>query len=92
MIDVVHEELFRLAMAGRILNPHHPPHVATVHRWAGNGVRGVKLEVIRVGGQRFTSREAVARFLAALNSSAAVPVPPNRAAEIAGKKLAEMGC
>jgi hypothetical protein len=38
------------------------PHVSTVWRWINRGVRGVKLETVMVGGRRFTSREAIARF------------------------------
>jgi Protein of unknown function (DUF1580) len=37
-------------------------HSSTVWRWALRGVRGVKLEVIRVGGTLCTSMEALQRF------------------------------
>lgn len=40
---------------------------ATLHRWRLRGVRGVKLETLVVGGQRFTSREAIRRFVEAQN-------------------------
>lgn len=39
------------------------PHAATLHRWRLKGVSGVQLETVRVGGRRFTSREAVRRFI-----------------------------
>lgn len=39
------------------------PHVATVWRWVNNGVRGLRLETIKVGGRRFTSHEAIERFI-----------------------------
>jgi hypothetical protein len=35
---------------------------ATAYRWALCGIRGVKLETIKAGGARYTSREAVQRF------------------------------
>jgi hypothetical protein len=45
------------------------PHVSTLIRWAHHGIRGVKLETVMVGGRRFTSVEAVHRFLARLNQT-----------------------
>jgi hypothetical protein len=36
-------------------------------------VCGVKLETVRIGARIFTSREAVERFLAALNPASEVP-------------------
>ena len=41
-------------------------HVTTVYRWAGEGLRGVRLETVQVGGTKCTSREALARFYARL--------------------------
>lgn len=43
------------------------PHIATIVRWATRGVKGVKLETIMVGGRRFTSVEAIARFIERLS-------------------------
>jgi hypothetical protein len=51
--------------------------VATVFRWASTGIRGVKLEVVRVGGTLCTSRAALLEFFRALtqaNSDAAASV------------------
>jgi hypothetical protein len=39
------------------------PHAATIHRWVKRGVRGIKLETVILGGLRFTSVEAVHRFM-----------------------------
>lgn len=36
---------------------------ATIFRWRLRGVRGVKLETLLVGGTRFTSIEALHRFI-----------------------------
>lgn len=38
------------------------PHLSTLHRWRLRGIRGIKLETVRLGGKRFTSREALERF------------------------------
>ena len=49
------------------------PHVSTLHRWRLDGVRGAKLETFLVGGRRFTTQEAIARFLGHLNGTAPTP-------------------
>jgi Protein of unknown function (DUF1580) len=43
------------------------PHPSTVARWALKGINGVKLETLIVGGRRYTSYQAVQRFLYKLN-------------------------
>jgi hypothetical protein len=63
------------------------PHATyrTRRRWARDGIRGVRLETVFIGGRQMTSTEAVRRFFAALNaapeSGAAVPADAHRAAE-----------
>ena len=44
--------------------------ICTVTRWMLKGRKGHKLESLVAGGQRYTSREAVGRFLAKLNRGA----------------------
>jgi hypothetical protein len=44
-------------------------HVATAFRWAKTGVRGVKLETIRIGGTLCTSVEALQRFFERLSAT-----------------------
>jgi hypothetical protein len=88
MIDPTCENLVKLNHARIPGNPH----TATRWRWALHGVKGIRLESIRCGAVRYTSAEAVARFLAALNAPGDVPEPRNAAAEAAGRRLAEMGC
>lgn len=77
-------------------------HPATLTRWIHRGVRLrdgtiVRLEASRIGYRFHTSREAVARFLAALNPASA-PTSPTRtpqtrraAAEAAGRRLEAVG-
>ncbi len=65
------------------------PHISTIWRWVLKGVRGVKLETFVSGGRRFTTHQAIERFIAATTAAAdgvapSVPsVNKRRAAEIA---------
>jgi|GEM_PF-648450 len=55
--------------------------LATLHRWRLHGVRGVRLETVLIGGLRYTSREAIDRFIQAQNAAdvpAAVITPAQR--------------
>ena len=55
--------------------------LATLHRWRLNGVRGVKLETILIGGLRYTSREAIVRFIEAQNADDTPAAPAITAAQ-----------
>lgn len=65
MIDITTEALLSLTEAARRLPGRRGKriHVATLHRWASRGVKGVQLETVRVGGTRCTSMEALQRFI-----------------------------
>lgn len=65
MIDPTTETLIRFQEAGRRIPGN--PSVCALHRWRLSGVRGAKLETLLVGGTRFTSIEAIARFIAEQN-------------------------
>lgn len=52
------------------------PHVSTLFRWALRGIKGTKLETVVCGGRRYTSLEAIGRFLAKLNRAPPAPGPP----------------
>jgi hypothetical protein len=43
-----------------------PRSLPTIRAWAVRGVRGVKLEMARIGGRLFTTEAAVGRFLDAI--------------------------
>ena len=43
---------------------------STIHRWRTRGARGVKLEMLLIGGRRFTSSEALHRFFFSTTSAA----------------------
>jgi hypothetical protein len=87
------EEIRSLTNATKFLPSRRgdrPPHVSCLFRWARHGLRGVRLETIRVGGTLCTSKEALERFFARLaeldgpNADAArVEAPARRQREIA---------
>ncbi len=67
MINIHDDELLTLSGAAKRL-PHgragKPVHVATLHRWASPvGLQGVRRETVKVRGIRFTSAEALERFI-----------------------------
>lgn len=76
------------------------PHISCVYRWIQKGVRGVKLEVIDTPGGMITTKEAIARFFAALSAARrGLPTTPasrtpsarQRAAQSADRELAAAG-
>lgn len=66
-LNLFAEKRLTLTQAARRLgvNP------STVWRWTLRGCRGHKLETLLVGGQRYTSVEALERFVERLNGAAA---------------------
>lgn len=94
-IDITAENLLTLAQAAASLPSQ--PHVSTCHRWRLRGIRGVKLETCLIGGRRYTSREAIARFVASVSGnqcgrqSATIPTDRHDAICAAEKTLAEAG-
>ena len=95
MIDVKLEDLVQFPEA-RNAFPGPRISLATLHRWRLSGVRGAKLETILVGGRRFTSAEAISRFIVEQNRDEA-PTPVLSAkqrrvqAEAANRVLQEAG-
>ena len=81
MIDFQKEHLRTLSEAARLLPGR--PHVSTLHRWARRGVKGVRLDTVRIGGRRYTSIEAVQRFAAGLTAG---PPPPAPSAGVADRR------
>ena len=49
--------------AARAHIPGRRPNLSTLHRWRLHGVRGRRLETTLIGGRRFTSEEAIQRFV-----------------------------
>ncbi len=67
MVDMLKEQLVLLGGAGQVL-PNRPAR-ATLWRWAEKGLHGVILETVWLGGRRYTSQEALQRFLERLNAA-----------------------
>ena len=65
MIDISSETVLPLREAAKLLprrRQGRPVHASTLHRWASRGIKGVRLETIRIGGVRCTSPPALQRF------------------------------
>jgi hypothetical protein len=108
---LIGEELLTVAAAAREFPSRNGGRAsaATVWRWTVTGVRTrggrVKLERIKIGAFFYTSREAIVRFLAALNEPADAPAATiktagqrerdakraNQRAERAGRELERRG-
>ena len=74
MIDLSTEALLSFPEACKRLPRRRSgkrPHPATLYRWASDGLRGVMLETIQVGGTLCTSMEALQRFFSRLGSQSA---------------------
>jgi hypothetical protein len=81
MIEMNCENLISLREVPRHL-PTRPNgkrvHISAIYRWVSRGVRGVKLEAIRIGGTMYTSTEALGRFGMRLNDAArSAQLPPD---------------
>ncbi len=68
--------------------------VSTLWRWVQRGSHGVRLESVMIGGIRYTSREALERFVAATTAAAdgtAIPTRTSRQRQAAmfGAHLAQ---
>jgi hypothetical protein len=64
-ISIADEELLSARQVTELIPPRRlgrKMHLSTVHRWWTSGCGGVRLESIRIGGQRFTSLQALQRF------------------------------
>lgn len=101
MSDLLNEELLTFTEAAAIFPGRRPGkrlNRCQIHRWATNGLRGVKLESVQAG-VRYTSRQALERFVAAVTrlqdgDSAATSPPSSESrrgpAEAAGDLLRPM--
>lgn len=79
MIELAAENLIPLRDVPRFLPPRSNGkrvHISAVYRWTLRGIKGVVLETIRIGGTRYTSREAIQRFSERLTGPAPAQLPP----------------
>ena len=64
-IEISNERLIAVRDVPRQLPPRpsgRRVHVSAVYRWLTQGVRGIVLESIKIGGTTYTSAEALQRF------------------------------
>lgn len=101
MIDIAVETIFPIVEApGRLPSRHGKKiNITTVYRWIRSGSRGVKLESIILGGVRYTSTEAIQRFVERVSAAANGETSPvvrsaiqrRNASERAERELAARG-
>ncbi|MCE9555997.1 MAG: DUF1580 domain-containing protein [Planctomycetes bacterium] len=103
MVDIVSEQPLPLSKIARQVPNRQGGkgiNVATVWRWANRGCKGIKLEVVQIGGIQMSSADALARFFnrltaAANGESAPAPAPTSRqrakAIDAAERELAKAG-
>ena len=71
MIDLTAEQLIPIRDVPKRLPPRTSGkrlHISAVYRWIQRGVRGVRLESIKLGGTTYTTVEALQRFSNNLSS------------------------
>jgi hypothetical protein len=94
-IDISRERLITPVAVTRLRPPGRngrPMSISTVYRHFFRGVRGVRLEFIRYGGQLYTSCEAVQRFVDALTAPSARPAAAaSRDDERTERELSKLG-
>lgn len=73
-IDIHTERIIPINQAPK----HFPgrPNVSSVYRWFGKGSRGARLETIVVGAKRYTSIEAIERFIERTTANSPGAVAP----------------
>ena len=75
-INIANEKPITFDEAGLLLPHHQKPSHCTWWRWSRKGTYGVVLETVVVGGRRFTTAEAVHRWI--VNTTAAATDPKRR--------------
>jgi len=96
-IDTELETLVQFADARSAFPGDRRVSLATLHRWRQKGVRGNRLETCLIGGLRYTSKEAICRFIAAQNAdeqpapAVITPAQRRRQSEAARQALQEAG-
>lgn len=76
-IELHKEQLLSLTDATKSLPPidGKRPHVSTLWRWCRRGLRGVRLEHVRIGHRVCTSTDALSRFVNRLAEAEPAPRP-----------------
>ena len=87
MIKIRTENTVKLSKAGNKFPSR--PHPSTMWRWYMKGIRGVRLETFLCGGQRYTSTEAIERFIEGTTAAADGKPPPDRTSSQREKAIAQ---
>ncbi len=71
MIDLTREDVLMISEVPAYLASRggRKPHETTVRRWIDEGLNGVRLEIVMLGGFQHTSAQALARFTQALTDA-----------------------
>jgi hypothetical protein len=88
-IDPLTDELVTLPQAAALFPRRRAGSkvsTSTLWRWYTRGSRGVRLEVVRIGGQVLTSRDAIRHFIAARSVAGGAAVPQAPAASTRSKR------
>jgi len=93
-IDIENDDLLTVAGAAKYI--HGRPSTRTIWRWMEKGVHGVKLDSVKIGSHRFTSKQAIRRFVCATTKAADARRPElsatrKRAIKRAERELADAG-
>lgn len=92
MSRLLGEQPIALADAAKLLPKNRSGkavHVATLYRWAARGHKGVRLEIVRLGGRVYTSAAALERFIARCSAGGrAVDTPAKPGRKTAGYERA----
>lgn len=96
MKTLIDEDLIPLREVPRLLPLRNGRRVSidAVYRWARKGLAQGRLESLRIGGETYTSREAIARFATRLTNPAGPETPPSvvsRAHAEAARRLDDAG-
>lgn len=78
MIDREKEAILSIRDAGDCFGTPKKVNRSTIYRWVFKGIRGAKLETLVIGSQRYTSREAISRFIACQNPEVNAPLTLSR--------------
>ncbi len=71
MIDIEIEKLLAFGRAAALIEKlgGQRPSVKAIGRWGGKGIKGVVLDTIWIGGRRYTSEQAIHRFISAVSAA-----------------------
>lgn len=62
------------------------PHIATAHRWATRGIRGIALPTYLVGGSRMTTLADFDRWVTAVSASSSTTIQNNSTAATSSRR------